>query len=151
MTVFYERLCELCTKAGSSPNAEAKKMGIPSGSITAWKNGSIPRIKTIQKMADYFQVSAAYLMGWAREPNELDRRILEQYPDYRLGKETIPEYLARKEAEAKKAPEPSQTARPEVSEEDIKYALFGDAGEITDEMFDEVKEFVKFLKMKHGQ
>ena len=33
-----------------------------------------------------------------------------------------------------------------VSEEDIKFALFGGDGEITDAMFDEVKRFAAFLK-----
>ena len=49
----------------------------------------------------------------------------------------------------KKDPQPED--RPEVTEDDIKFALFGGAGEITDEMYDEVKEFVKFVKMKHGR
>ena len=95
MTIFFERFSELCSQIGSTPNAEAKKIGIPSGSITAWKNGSIPRPATVQKIADHFQVPAAFLMGWAREPSDLDKSVLLMYPDYRIGSETIPEYLAR--------------------------------------------------------
>lgn len=38
--------------------------------------------------------------------------------------------------------------RPSVSDEDIKFALFGGDGEITDEMFDEVKRFAAFLKQR---
>lgn len=40
---------------------------------------------------------------------------------------------------------PTAPLRP-VSEEDIKFALFGGDGEITDAMFDEVKRFAAFLK-----
>ena len=42
----------------------------------------------------------------------------------------------------------SHPARPEVTDEDIKFALFGGDEEITDEMLDAVKKFAKFVKMK---
>lgn len=151
MTLFFERFTELCTNAGSSPNAEAKKLNIPSGSVTAWKNGAIPRTKTIQKIAEHFGVSAPYLMGWAREPDDMDKAVLEKYPGLRLGYETIQEYLDRIEAEKKKDPEPSQPAKSEVSEADIKFALFGGSGEITDEMYEEVKKFARFVKQQHDE
>ena len=34
----------------------------------------------------------------------------------------------------------------EVSDDDIKFALFGGDGEITDEMYDEVKRFADYIK-----
>lgn len=40
----------------------------------------------------------------------------------------------------------AQTAA--VSDEDIKFALFGGGGEITDAMYDEVKRFAAFLKAR---
>lgn len=41
----------------------------------------------------------------------------------------------------------TETAAParQVSDEDLKFALFGGEGEITDEMFDEVKRFAAFV------
>ena len=36
-----------------------------------------------------------------------------------------------------------------VSEDDIKVALFGGSGEVTDEMWDEVKNFAEFVKKKN--
>ena len=36
-----------------------------------------------------------------------------------------------------------------VTDNDIKFALFGGDGEITDEMLDEVKEFAKYVKSKY--
>ena len=39
------------------------------------------------------------------------------------------------------------TLRP-VSDEDIKFALFGGAGEITDAMYREVKEFAALVKLR---
>ena len=40
--------------------------------------------------------------------------------------------------------------RRSVSDEDIKFALFGGDGEITDAMFDEVKRFAAFLKLREA-
>ena len=46
----------------------------------------------------------------------------------------------------------SQTAVPErtVTDDDIKFALFGGSGEITDAMYDEVKRFAAFLKAREA-
>ena len=35
-----------------------------------------------------------------------------------------------------------------VSDEDIKFALFGGSGEITDAMYDEVKQFAAFIRQR---
>ena len=41
--------------------------------------------------------------------------------------------------------------QPTVTDEDIKFALFGGDGEITDAMYDEVKRFAEFLKQRGAQ
>lgn len=41
--------------------------------------------------------------------------------------------------------------RAAVTDEDIKFALFGGDGEITDAMYDEVKRFAAFLKQREAQ
>lgn len=38
-----------------------------------------------------------------------------------------------------------------VSEEDLKIALFGGEGEVTDDMWEEVKRFAEFVKQKNMQ
>ena len=43
---------------------------------------------------------------------------------------------------------PSADSRRRVTDEDIKFALFGGDGEITDEMYAEVKRFAAYLKEK---
>ena len=43
---------------------------------------------------------------------------------------------------------PTGTGERSVSDEEIKFALFGGDGEITDEMFDEVKRFAEFVKQR---
>ena len=54
--------------------------------------------------------------------------------DYLLEKETAPA-------------DPGQRS---VSDEDIKFALFGGDGEITDAMYDEVKNFAAFVKQREA-
>ncbi len=41
------------------------------------------------------------------------------------------------------------SASGKVNDEDIKFALFGNDGEITDEMYDEVKRFAEYVKAKY--
>ena len=45
---------------------------------------------------------------------------------------------------------PVESGRRVVSDEDIKFALFGGDGEISDAMFDEVKRFAAFLKQREA-
>lgn len=58
--------------------------------------------------------------------------------DYLLGKE-----------ETKKAP--AENDRREVNDDDIKFALFGGGGEITDEMYEEVKRFAAYVKQREAK
>nr|DAG30803.1 MAG TPA: repressor protein [Caudoviricetes sp.] len=48
--------------------------------------------------------------------------------------------------ETKKAP--TQDGERAVSDDDIKFALFGGDGEITDAMYDEVKRFAQMVKLR---
>lgn len=45
---------------------------------------------------------------------------------------------------------PAPVGRREVSDEEIKFALFGGDGEITDAMYDEVKRFAAFIKQREA-
>ena len=101
---FFPRFYALCRSRGTSPNAVARELGIPSGSVTAWKQGSAPRAKTLHKLAQYFDVSLENLLG----QNEGG-----------------------------------------ITDEELKFALFGGDGPISDEMLAEVKQFAQFLKTKN--
>lgn len=48
--------------------------------------------------------------------------------------------------ESKKAP--TQEGERQVSDDDIKFALFGGDGEITDAMYEEVKRFAQMVKLR---
>jgi transcriptional regulator with XRE-family HTH domain len=46
---------------------------------------------------------------------------------------------------------PTVSSERSVSDDDIKFALFGGDGEITDAMYQEVKEFAAFIKLREGR
>lgn len=45
---------------------------------------------------------------------------------------------------------PAENGKRQVSDEEIKFALFGGDGEITDAMYDEVKKFAAFIKQREA-
>ena len=53
------------------------------------------------------------------------------------------DYLLGNEPKAKT---PAETGERTVSDEDIRFALFNGADDITDEMFEEVKRFAQFIQ-----
>lgn len=108
-TTFFLRFKDLCRNIGRSPNNVARELGIPSGSVTAWKQGATPRSATVLRLADYFNVSVDYLSGKSD--------VAAQRP---------------------------------VTKEEIKFALFGGDGEISDAMFEEVCQFAQFVKHREG-
>ncbi|MCQ2463963.1 MAG: helix-turn-helix domain-containing protein [Oscillospiraceae bacterium] len=61
--MFWKRFTELCNLKNTKPNPVAKELGISSGIITKWKNGSLPNSDTLLKIADYFEISVDYLLG----------------------------------------------------------------------------------------
>jgi len=77
MNSFFERYSALCKAAGETANSAARHIGASSGSVTAWKNGTMPRYSTLQKLADYFQVSVGYLSGSEDSPSPAERDPLE--------------------------------------------------------------------------
>lgn len=61
--MFWSNFARLCDAVGKKPNVIAKDLGLSSGSLTAWKQGVIPRATTISKIADYFGITTSELLG----------------------------------------------------------------------------------------
>ena len=64
-------------------------------------------------------------------------KILDVSPSYLMGWE-----------DEKPAEENQQEHRPEISDDDIKFALWGGAEGITDEMYEEVRQYAEMVKMR---
>lgn len=67
--MFYDKYQAMCFAMGKSPNGVAKEIGVSSGAVSEWKKGRTPRFETIQKIADYFHVSAFDLMPEGSQMN----------------------------------------------------------------------------------
>ena len=61
--MFWDNFVKLCNSVGTNPNAVAKELDISSGSVTGWKKGAKPRDTAVNKIADYFGVTADQLKG----------------------------------------------------------------------------------------
>lgn len=60
---FWDCFYQECTRNNTKPNPLAKGLGISSGVVTKWKNGSIPNGEQLIKIADALGVSVDYLLG----------------------------------------------------------------------------------------
>ena len=61
--MFWGRFYGLCLKNNTKPIPVVKTLGIAAGSVTKWKNGTVPNGETLDKIADFFHVSVDYLLG----------------------------------------------------------------------------------------
>ncbi len=61
---IFDRIDELIKERGITAKQLSQDIGVSPGNITDWKNGkSKPSAEAITKIADYFNVSADYLLG----------------------------------------------------------------------------------------
>ncbi|MBQ3045169.1 MAG: helix-turn-helix domain-containing protein [Clostridia bacterium] len=110
---MYHIFEQLLQNRGWTPYEIAKISGVSQATLSDWKNGkSVPRNKTLKKLADCLGVSVGYLKGENKT---------------------------------------SDTEVSKVSVEDLKVALFDGNQEVTDEMWEEVKNFAKFVQSREEQ
>lgn len=64
---FYENYVRLSSKAGKSPSAVAQEVGIQKSTVSRWAKGAVPRYTTLLRIADYFGVTIAELVGATAE------------------------------------------------------------------------------------
>jgi transcriptional regulator with XRE-family HTH domain len=60
--LFYERLSELCAERQKTVSAFLKEIGVSTSKVTYWKTAP-PKADTLNRIADYFNVSVDYLLG----------------------------------------------------------------------------------------
>ena len=59
--LILEKVEELCKKKGVSISRLEKECGIGNATIKGWEESS-PRVDTLKKVADYFDVTIEYLI-----------------------------------------------------------------------------------------
>ena len=106
------------------------------------------KIKQLRKQAGLTQTELGDMLGVKK--NAVSKWECGRVEDIPAGKikamarifDVRPSYLIDETAEL-----PAREAAG-VSDEELKFALFGGDGEITDEMFQEVRQFAAFIKSK---
>jgi len=93
-----------------------------------------------QQLADAMEVSRSAVAMWEAGNSSPDRNTIIKLATF-FGVTT--DYLLGFE-------KPTDVPPPPPSDEEIKFALFGGDGEITDAMYDEVKQFAAFIKQREA-
>jgi len=65
--MFWERFYNLCLSRETKPNPVCVELGFSNATATKWKNGSVPGAESLNKIAEYFGVTPAYLLGYTEE------------------------------------------------------------------------------------
>ena len=66
--MFWNNFLAQCAKKGKSPAVVAEELGFSNSATTCWKNGSLPRMSSRKKLADYFGITVDELMGTKKSP-----------------------------------------------------------------------------------
>lgn len=82
--MFWSTFESLCANEGRKPNPVANELGIPSGSLTKWKNGSLPSVENLIKIASHFGVTIDYLITGQIQSENLSDDELEWLRLFRL-------------------------------------------------------------------
>ncbi len=104
--MFWDNFVVECAKKKKSPAAVAEELGFSNSMPTSWKNGSLPRMSSRKKLADYFGITVEELMGTKKEPagiGELDdvkKQVVELMDD--MSQEEIDAFLTLLKSKAKK-------------------------------------------------
>ena len=61
--MFYEIVNNLCKERKTTITRMAEEIGLSNAAPTSWRKGSVPKLTTLEKIADYFGVSVDYLRG----------------------------------------------------------------------------------------
>lgn len=69
--MFYDNVYNLCQREGIKITALARSLGLSSSAPTYWKKGSVPKSGTLQKIADYFNVSTDFLLYGENRPQNI--------------------------------------------------------------------------------
>jgi len=73
--IFLERVQELVSKAKISKRKFLKELGLNHNAYNDWKKKQfIPSGEAVAKIANYFNVSADYLLGITDNPNRIDAK-----------------------------------------------------------------------------
>ena len=118
-----QRIKKRRKELGLSVDEVAEKLGKNRATIYRYESNEIEKLPTtiLEPLAKVLNTTPSYLMGWDDNDNSENSQTAE-------------------------APSPPKSNK--VSDDDIMFALFNGSEGVTDEMFDEVKQFAEMVKMR---
>lgn len=119
--MFFDNYQTLCIKKGVSPSAAAREIGVNPSSYTGWSKGSLPRMATVRKIADYFGVTTDDLMNSDNIAERYEiaqtlREMNERNPERK--KKAIEQILSLYDVSTSSEDQPMKQVRTETSEEE---------------------------------
>lgn len=110
--MFYDRFVQICSQRGISPSRAATEAGLSKSTVSKWKStpDAEPTGNAIKKLAEYFGITIAELMGEKTE----------------------------------KAP--TANGERQVSDADLKFALWGDCEDVDDDDLADVRRYAAFVR-----
>lgn len=97
MSAFIDNVKTLCKERGISVSKMIKDLSLAHGNVTNWNKGAVPKGETLNKIADYFNVSTDYLLGKTEKrqaPEGLTAKDLETLARIKYLQEHSPEDYA---------------------------------------------------------
>lgn len=91
-----ERIKNRRLELGLSVDEVAEKIGKNRATVYRYESREIEDLPTsvLEPLAKALRTTPAFLMGWDREPDEIDKKVLEIYPDFVPGKNYISDLTA---------------------------------------------------------
>ena len=81
--MFFDQFRKICIERNTTPTAVVKKIGLSSAKVTAWKNGTIPKMNIVQQLAQELSVPvSSFFETDTQLPAQLDpdeEELLEAY------------------------------------------------------------------------
>ena len=100
MSKFANRLKEAMHIRGITQSELCAKTNIGKSALSQYLSGKfMPKQQRLHELAIALNVSEPWLMGWDREPDELDKKVLELYPEFVPGKNYISDIIAARQKE----------------------------------------------------
>lgn len=161
--MFFDRFERLCKEKGVSMNKAIVECGFSNSLPTKWKKtGATPEITTISALASYFNKSVEYMSGMTLDAqiddtqyeiaaikkkmeHETDQQALYDYDvDLSELKDALSVLLSRLKSEQKNKPVG-------MTNEQLKFALFGETDVIDDADLEDVKRYADFVRERKEQ
>lgn len=164
MKTFYDRFWEVSKEKGfATPTEAGEAIGFPSATVSLWKTrGSVPRQSTLDKVANYFNVSPDWLAG---KPVDRDGKSLisgngnESGVLYTKGEQLIGKmqdgsvgfYVPRigyidvkEQADAERVVFNLQ----DFADRTLVLALYGEEQPVTNEDLEDIREYARLVLMR---